>query len=221
ISGDFSVASTCGSGVVAAGTCTFSVTFTPTAPGPRFGSIMIEDDGAGSPHFINLVGNGATAVADLTPASLSFPSLQINQTSSAQTATLTNNGNATLVISNIAISAAYAQTNTCPGSLGIGSSCTFSITFTPTAGGASNGTLSITDNAPGSPHTVALSGSGYVTTATVAPSSLAFGNQTLGTTSSAQTVTMTNTGANPIAVSAVAVTGDFAETDNCTSAPVA
>src|SRR5208282_5744357 len=120
----------------------------------------IQDDGAGSPHFINLVGNGATAVADLTPASLSFPSLQINQTSSAQTATLTN----------IAISAAYAQTNTCPGSLGIGSSCTFSITFTPTAGGASNGTLSITDNAPGSPHTVALSGSGYVTTATVAPS---------------------------------------------------
>lgn len=219
--GDFSETDNCGSGVAAASTCTFTVTFSPTAPGPRYGSIMIQDDGAGSPHFINLVGNGATAVADLTPASLSFPSLQINQTSSAQTATLTNNGNATLVISNIAISAAYAQTNTCPGSLGIGSSCTFSITFTPTAGGASNGTLSITDNAPGSPHTVALSGSGYVTTATVAPSSLAFGNQTLGTTSSAQTVTMTNTGANPIAVSAVAVTGDFAETDNCTSAPVA
>ncbi len=219
--GDFSETDTCGSGVAAASTCTFTVTFSPTAPGPRYGSIMIQDDGAGSPHFINLVGNGATAVADLVPASLSFPSLQINQTSSAQTATLTNNGNATLVISNITISAAYAQTDNCPGSLGIGSSCTFSITFTPTAGGASNGTLSITDNAPGSPHTVALSGSGYVTTATVAPSSLAFGNQTLGTTSAAQTVTMTNTGANPIAVSAVAVTADFAETDNCTSAPVA
>jgi len=219
--GDFSETDNCGSGVPAAGTCTFTVTFSPTAPGPRYGSIMIEDDGAGSPHFINLVGNGATAVAALVPASLSFPSLQINQTSSAQTATLTNNGNATLVISYIAISAAYAETNNCPGSLGIGSSCTFSITFTPTAGGASNGTLSITDNAPGSPHTVALSGSGYVTTATVAPPSLAFGNQTLGTTSAAQTVTMTNTGANPIAVSAVAATGDFAETDNCTSAPVA
>jgi hypothetical protein len=219
--GDFSETDTCGLGVPAASTCTFTVTFSPTQPGPRYGSIMIEDDGAGSPHFINLVGNGATAVAALVPASLTFPSLQINQTSSAQTATLTNNGNATLVISNIAITGDYAQTDTCPGSLGIGSSCTFQITFTPTAGGARNGALSITDNAPGSPHMISLSGSGYVTTATVTPSSLAFGNQTLGTTSAAQLVTMTNTGANPIAVSAVAVSGDFAETDNCTSAPVA
>lgn len=219
--GDFAVDNNCGASVPAAGTCTFTVTFTPTLPGPRFGSIMIEDDGAGSPHFINLVGNGATAVADLAPVSLSFPSLQIKQSSSAQAATLTNNGNATLMISTIAISGDYAETDNCPSSLGIGSSCTFQVTFTPTAGGARNGNLSITDNAPGSPHTVSLSGSGYVTTATVAPSSLTFGNQTLGTTSAAQSITVTNTGANPILVSAVAATGDFAETDNCTTAPVA
>ena len=218
--GDFSVDNNCGSSVPAAGTCTFTVIFTPTQPGPRFGSIMIEDDGAGSPHFINLVGNGATAVADLVPTSLTFPSLQINQTSSAQTATLTNNGNATLVITDIALAGDYAQTDNCPSSLGIGSSCTFQITFTPTAGGARNGTLSISDNAPGSPHTVSLSGSGYVTTATVSPSSLAFGNQTLGTTSAAQSIVVTNTGANPVAVSAVAATGDFAQTNNCTTAPV-
>ncbi len=219
--GDFSVDNTCGSSVAAASTCTFTVTFSPTQPGPRFGSIMIEDDGAGSPHFINLVGNGATAVADLAPASLTFPSLQINQTSSAQSATLTNNGNATLVISLIQITGDYAQTNNCPSSLGIGSSCQFQMTFTPTAGGARNGTLSVADNAPGSPHTVSLSGSGYVTTATVAPASLTFGNQTLGTTSAAQAIVVTNTGSNPIAVSAVTPSVDFAETDNCTSAPVA
>jgi hypothetical protein len=219
--GDFSTTNNCGGSVAAAGNCTFTVNFTPTQPGPRFGSIMIEDDGAGSPHFINLVGSGATAVADLSPASLTFPSLQINQTSSAQSVTLTNNGNATMVISNIGITGDYAQTNSCPNSLGIGSSCTFQVTFTPTAGGARNGTLSITDSAPGSPHMVALSGSGYVTTATVTPSSLSFGNQTLGTTSSAQSVVITNTGANPINVSAVTPSTDFAETDNCTAAPVA
>ena len=220
VTGDFSVDNNCGASVAAASTCTFTVSFTPTQPGPRFGSIMVEDDGAGSPHFINLVGSGATAIADLTPANLTFPSLQINQTSPAQTATLTNNGNATLVINSIAATGDYAQTNTCPGSLGIGSSCQFQITFTPTAGGARNGLLSITDNAPGSPHTVALSGSGYVTTATVTPPSLTYGNQTVGTTSAAQSVVVTNTGANPIAVSAVTPTGDFAETDNCTAAPV-
>ncbi|MBZ5665716.1 MAG: choice-of-anchor D domain-containing protein [Acidobacteriia bacterium] len=218
--GDFSVDNDCGASIAAASTCTFTVTFTPTQPGPRFGSIMIEDDGAGSPHFINLVGSGATAVADLSPSSLTFPSLQINQTSPAQSATLTNNGNATLVISGIQITGDYAQTNNCPGSLGIGSSCQFQVTFTPTAGGAQNGTLSIADNAPGSPHTVTLAGSGYVTTATVTPSSLSFGNQTLGTTSAAQSVVITNTGANPITVSAVTPTTDFAETDNCTTTPV-
>ena len=116
--GDFAVDSNCGEGVAAAATCTFTVTFTPTQPGPRFGSIMIQDDAAGSPHFINLVGNGATAVADLAPASLTFPSLQISQASSAQSVTLTNNGNATLVISGIQITGDYAQTNTCPGVAG-------------------------------------------------------------------------------------------------------
>ena len=218
--GDFSVDSDCGEGVGAAATCTFTVTFTPTQPGPRFGSIMIQDDAAGSPHFINLVGNGATAVANLAPASLTFPSLQINQASSAQTVTLTNNGNATLVVSGIQIAGDYAQTNTCPGSLGIGSSCQFQVTFTPSAGGARNGTLTVTDNAPGSPHAVALSGSGYVTTATVAPSVLTFSNQNVGSTSAAQSVVVTNTGTNPISVSAVTPAGDFAQTNNCTANPV-
>jgi len=216
--GDFTETDTCSQGVVAAGTCTFTVTFTPTQPGPRFGSIMIEDNAAGSPHFINLVGNGATAVADLTPSSLAFGSLQISQPSSPQTATLTNNGNATLVISNIAMTGDYAETDNCPSSLGIGSSCTFSITFTPTAGGESDGTLSITDNAPGSPHTVALTGSGYVTTATVLPSTLAFGNQSVGSPSAPQSVTVTDTGANPIAVSSITTSADFSETDDCGTA---
>jgi hypothetical protein len=49
--------------------------------------------------------------------------LQINQTSFAQSATLTNNGNATMVIGGIQITGDYAQTNNCPSSLGSGSSC--------------------------------------------------------------------------------------------------
>lgn len=221
VTGDFAVDNNCGATVPAASTCTFSVTFSPTQPGPRFGSIMIEDDAAGSPHFINLVGNGATAVADLQPTSLTFPSLQLNQTSSAQTVTLTNQGNATLTINNISIVGDYAQTDNCAASLGIGSSCAFQVTFTPTQGGARTGTLSISDSAPGSPHTVTLTGSGYVTTATVVPGSLTFGNQVLGTTSASQPITVSNTGTNAMTVSGISITGDFGETDNCTGSPVA
>ena len=176
---------------------------------------MIEDDAAGSPHFINLVGNGATAVAALNPTSLSFASTQIGQSTATQTVTLTNNGNATLVISEFSAPVDFPLTDNCTGSLGIGSSCSFQIAFQPTSGGSRDGVLSITDNAPGSPQTVALTGSGYVTTATITPSSLSFGNQAVGTTSTGQSVTVADIGVNPITVSSITTTGDFAETDNC------
>jgi hypothetical protein len=220
ISGDFTETDNCGTGVPAAGTCTITVTFTPTAPGPRFGSILVQDDGAGSPHFINLVGDGSTSIVALSSTSLTFPSLQIGQSSPQQSVTLTNNGNATLNLTTIALTGDYAQTNDCPSALGVGSVCTFQITFTPTAGGARNGALTLTDNAPDSPESVTLTGSGYVTTATIAPPSLNFINQSVGATSSAQTILVTNTGANAMTVSAVTTSGDFAQTNQCTSIPV-
>jgi hypothetical protein len=216
ISGDFSETDNCGTSVPAAGNCTFTVTFTPTAPGPRYGSILILDDAAGSPQFINLVGDGSTAVVSLSPNGLSFPSLPLNQSSTPQTVTLANNGNATLNLSNIQIDSSFSQTNNCPIQLPFGSSCQFQITFTPTAGGAITGNLTLTDNAPDSPQTVALSGSGYVTTATVAPSTLAFGNQNLNSASAAQIVTVTNTGVNAMTISLISVTAGFAQTNNCT-----
>jgi len=219
--GDFAETDDCGSSIAAAATCTFTITFNPTAPGPRFGSIMIEDNAAGSPHFINLVGNGATPVVALSATSLSFPSMQINQTSSAQTVSLTNNGNATLLISSFTNSVEYPLTSDCTASLGIGSSCSFHISFKPTAGGAQNGTLTIYDNAPDSPQVVALTGSGYVTTGTVAPASLTFSSQNVGTTSSSQSVVVSNTGSNSMTISSIEAGGDFAETDTCTTAPVA
>jgi hypothetical protein len=208
-----------GSGVPPAGTCTFAVTFKPTAPGPRFGSILIQDDAAGSPHFINLVGDGSTSIVALSSTSLNFSSLQIGQNSPQQNVTLTNNGNATLNLTDIVITGDYAETNDCPSALGVGSLCTFQITFTPTVGGARNGALTLTDNAPDSPQSIALTGSGYVTTATISPASLTFGAQLVGTTSSPQPVTITNTGLNNMTVSAAPTSGDFAQTNQCSSIP--
>ena len=54
----------------------------------------------------------------------------------------------------------------------------------------------------------------------VSSSSLVFGDQVLGTTSSPQSVTVTNNQALPLNVAGIAATGDFAETNTC-SAPVA
>ena len=47
------------------------------------------------------------------------------------------------------------------------SRCTFTVTFKPTATGTRSGTVQITDNAAGSPHSVSLSGTGTSTTSTV------------------------------------------------------
>ena len=78
----------------------------------------------------------------------------------ASAVTVSNTGNGAAAISSITASGDFAQTNTCGSSLAAGASCTVNVTFTPTASGARTGTLSIASNAPGSPATVALSGTG-------------------------------------------------------------
>jgi hypothetical protein len=109
----------------------------------------------------------ATAVpqAQLSPASLSFGSQNVQTTSPGQTATLTNTGNAVLSTSSVTINGANPgdfgiAANTCGSSLNAGSACTLSVAFTPQAAGSRSASLTITDNAAGSPHAVTLSGTG-------------------------------------------------------------
>jgi hypothetical protein len=98
--------------------------------------------------------------ATLSPSSLTFPSENTGATSAAQSVTLTNTGTAAVTITSIAASANFAETNTCGTSVAVGATCSVSVTFTPTATGALTGTLTVADNASGSPQTVALSGTG-------------------------------------------------------------
>jgi hypothetical protein len=74
--------------------------------------------------------------------------------------TLSNSGNGAMTLRSIVASGDFAETNTCGASVAAGANCTISVTFKPTAGGTRNGTLTITDNAPGSPHVVELTGTG-------------------------------------------------------------
>jgi hypothetical protein len=111
------------------------------------------------------VGTTASApVVSLSPTSLSFGNHQVNTTSSAQTVTLTNTGNAALTIKGIGLSGPnsgdFHQQNTCSGTLAAGASCSINVTFTPTAEANFSASLSIADNASGSPQSVVLSGTG-------------------------------------------------------------
>lgn len=107
-----------------------------------------------------------TPSARLSPTSLSFAAQLMNTTSASQPITLSNNGAAALAISSIAASGDFAQSNNCAASLGAGSNCRIDVTFTPSASGTRAGTLSVTDNASGSPHSAGLSGTGLAGTAT-------------------------------------------------------
>jgi secreted PhoX family phosphatase len=102
--------------------------------------------------------NGKPALT-LDKTSVDFATVAVGASSSAQTVKLTNSGDEVLEVGAITASAGFTQTSNC-GKVAEGSSCSVDIIYTPTADGASTGTLSITTNAEGSPATVALKGSG-------------------------------------------------------------
>jgi hypothetical protein len=190
-----------------------------------------------SNYWVDVVFNAGTgtptaAVASLSPSSLTFTSQAVGTTSAVQTITLKNTGNSALTLTSLALTGTnpgdFAQTNNCGASVAAAANCTISVRFTPSASGSRTASLSITDNASGSPQTASLSGTGTQSAATgtvalasLSPTSLAFGNQAVDVTSTAQTVTLSNTGNAALSITSLAFTGtnasDFAQTNTCGS----
>ena len=171
---DFAVAptgTTCTNGATIAPTssCVINLTFTPGAAGARGAAILtIADNASPASQLVNLSGtgtNGAPAVT-ITPAStLTFSGQIVASTSAPQTITVTNSGNAPLTFGAqaVGISGDFGQTNTCNGAtVAVNATCTITVTFSPasTTNNPRTGSLTITDNAPNTPQTVALNGTG-------------------------------------------------------------
>jgi len=162
------------------------------------------------------------AWASVSPTSVSFGNQAIDTKSAAKTVTLTSVGTANLILSSIAITGSnandFGQTSNCPASLAPGKKCAISVTFTPSQLGSRSASLTLTDNAAGSPQTVPLTGKGLVQ-AGVSPTSLTFALQTVGTTSAAKNVTLTNNLPTTLTISGISFTGadpgDFAQTNTC------
>ena len=131
--------------------------------------------------FISSLTGLAGPVGCFSPAVVKFSSQVVTTTSSVQTVTLTNDGEDPLSISSIGTSAEFTETNTCIGSgsstgtVQPGSNCTISLTFTPVAAGNQLGALTVTDNGPNSPHTIAMTGIGQDFTFTANPPSVTIG----------------------------------------------
>ncbi|HEV2424793.1 MAG TPA: choice-of-anchor D domain-containing protein [Terriglobia bacterium] len=211
--------------VAAAASCTMSINFVPVAAGTFAATLTVADSDPSSPHNVPLNGtatnsNSAPAVS-ISPSSLTFSSQAVGSASASQSVTITNTGNATLNISSVSVSAGFKQTNTCGAAVSQGSACTISVTFQPAAAGSQTGTLTIADNAPKSPQTVSLSGTGTGPVVGLSPASLSLPAELMGATSASQSVTLSNTGTSSLTIASIKLTGpnpgDFAETNTCGS----
>jgi hypothetical protein len=161
ITGDFSYSDGCASAfadvIPPGGACFLTVGFSPTAPGPRSGTLTIFDDDATSPQVISLSGIG-TAVA-VSTTSLEYPVQMVGVTSS-QIVTLTNVYTKPLAVGGIRASGDFSERNDCDRWLAPNSSCNITVAFSPTDVGPREGTLVLNEKDPSSPQSVTLSGFG-------------------------------------------------------------
>ncbi len=146
------------------------------------------------------------AVLSVSPTSLAFGSIVTGNTSTAQTLTLSNAGGATATGITVVVTAPFSRPTgaaggTCNPALPASSTCTINVVFSPTSAVASTGTVTITGSVAVTGSPVALTGTGLAAThtATVTPTTLAFGVWPTGNNSAAKTLTVTNTGNSALA----------------------
>ena len=228
-------AKTCTSSLAVGASCTVSVEFKPAAAGALTATLSIADNATGTPQTVKLTGTGAAAAAPaiaLTPTSIAFPATVTAATSAAQVVTVKNTGTAAATISSIALggtnATSFEEIGSCGTSLAAGASCSIYVAFKPASAAALTGTLSVTDNATGSPQKVTLTGTGTAASKlTLSATSLAFPATTHATTSTALAVTLTNSGTATITLASITLAGtspaDFVELNTCgaTLAPAA
>lgn len=217
---DFKQTNTClSAGIAPQATCSISVTFTPTISGNESASVTLIDNAPDTPQSVAVsgIGVGAGPAVTLSATSLTFATQLVNTASPAQTVTLTNVGTGNLSITSITTTGDFSQTNNCGTTVAMGASCTINVTFTPIAVNTRTGTVTITDNAAGSPQTISLTGTGTYLSWT--PTSLSFGNVTVGTSSAPQTISFTNHGSSVLMIKSITTTGvnnlDYTQTNTC------
>ncbi len=231
--GDFSLASDGCNGQTLApnGACTIKVQFAPAAVGALSAMLTI-GQARGHVQEVALSGIGVTKVVAQVTSSLSFGNEPYEQTTGAQTVTVSSRGSAALTVEpgtlegpdagDFAIASDACSSET----VASGSSCSVSVTFTPKAVGHLTATLAIADNAAPSTQTVALSGDGTGTpTATASPPTVTLRNTHL-IVQTPPVVTLNNGGNAPLSVGTVTLTGSNASPfeltqDNCSEHMIA
>jgi hypothetical protein len=186
---------------------TIQIQFAPLSPGSAAGGFTLTSNASNSPLTVDLVGTGGQAGLAISPASFNFGSVQVGSTGSA-TITLTNSGNESVSITQASATGTGFSANglSSGATIAAGQSTTFTAQFAPTTAGSASGSISVGSNAPNSPLTIALSGSGSQAQISAVPGTAGFGNVSTGTSNS-QTIELTNNGTASLVISGATVSG--------------
>jgi hypothetical protein len=191
---------------------TFNVQFSPQLNGSVSGNLALTSNASNSTLNISLSGTGvAPGLLAANPTSQSFGNVATGNTKTLSQ-TLANSGGSALTISQITPSGSGFSLSGInpPVTLNAGQSYTFNVTFTPEAGGAASGTLAVASNGSNPNLSVSLSGTGVAPGQLgIGPSSINFGNVTVGS-SSAQSGTLTASGGSVTIASASINSTEFA-----------
>ncbi|MDR3745268.1 MAG: choice-of-anchor D domain-containing protein [Acidobacteriaceae bacterium] len=217
-SSNFTSTTTCSGTLAAGATCAVSVVFAPTAAGSLSGTLTVVNTSTGNATLTAaLTGTGLPTTATLTPASAAFGNVVLGLTSTAQSFIWTNTSLIPLTVSSVVGSGDFTVSSNGCGVVAAGASCPIGVQFAPTALGARTGTLTVTSTASANVTLAAtLSGRGVADVESSA-NSLAFGNVDIGFSSATQMLTVTNYTNASIALTSIAISGDYAETTTCGS----
>ena len=177
--------------LAARASCTVELTFTPTQVGTQDGTLTVAGEASTLTDSIALAGTGMAPGLSLTPTELDFGSVEVGTTSLTRSVTLENTSNLPLTLDSVTITGDFADavTGTCtaaPFTLAASANCTLDVIFAPTSTGPHNGELAVASNAPTSPDSITLTGTGVAAGAPIislTPNPLDFGPVPLGSSS--------------------------------------
>jgi uncharacterized repeat protein (TIGR01451 family) len=164
----------------------------------------------------------------LTPDPAAFGDVPVG-TSKTLTVTLSNPGTVDTSIIDIQVTGQNAADFTpfldCSQSFGngvpAGGSCSMDVIFAPAATGDRSASLVVKNTSADGTQTLSLSGTGTDSAVHLSPTSLAFGQQVVGTTSQPTPITVANSGTTRLTISDVSVSGGFAaDASGCLAQPV-
>jgi hypothetical protein len=173
--------------------------------------------GVGMPSILNQLSNVATynltAAITVTPTALNYSPTLVGTSSATQSVTISNTGNTAVAIQSITMAGEFLQANNCPASLSAQASCQVQLSFKPSGANTRSGSLSILTSLSSTPTKVTLSGIG--TYVKLTPLSLAFASRSVGSTSPSQNVTFTNTRSSALKITAISISSNFLQDNNC------